>query len=61
MTLPDFSKVEIPKRIAATLFGLYFIKEVQDIRMALILAGLLAVGIIAQTLTDVWGKAKNGV
>lgn len=56
MNLPNLSNVEIPKRISAAIVGMYFLKDIKDIKMALILAGILIAGIAAQTITDTWGK-----
>lgn len=56
MNLPNLSNVEIPKRIAAAIAGMYFIKEIDDIYMAIILASILVAGIAAQTITDIVGK-----
>lgn len=56
MNLPNLNDVEIPKRMSVALIGVYFVKDVEDILMALIVAGIIVVGIACQTLTDVWGK-----
>jgi CRISPR/Cas system CMR-associated protein Cmr3 (group 5 of RAMP superfamily) len=56
MNLPDFSKVEIPKRMASALAGAYLIKDVADLKLACIVAAIIVVGIVSQTITDLMGK-----
>ena len=59
MNLPNLSNVEIPKRIAAAIACAWLIKDIQDLNMALIVASIVIVGIISQTVTDVKGKNNN--
>jgi hypothetical protein len=56
MNLPNLNDVEIPKRMSVALVGVYLVKDIEDIYMALIVAGIIAVGILCQTYTDVMGK-----
>jgi len=56
MNLPNLSNVEIPKRIAAAIACAWLIKDIEDLNMAIILASIVVVGIISQTVTDIRGK-----
>ncbi len=58
MNLPNLNDVEIPKRMSVVLIGVYLVKDIQNLYMAAIVAGLIAIGIACQTWTDV--KGKNG-
>jgi mannose/fructose/N-acetylgalactosamine-specific phosphotransferase system component IID len=59
MNLPNLSNVEIPKRIAAAIACAWLIKDIKDLNMAMIVAGIVVVGIISQTITDVKGKKQK--
>ncbi len=56
MNLPDMSNVQIPKRMSVILLGVYLVKDIEQTSMALIVAGLIAVGLACQTWTDIKGK-----
>ena len=59
MNLPDLSKVEMPKRGAIFLVYLYCIKDVADIKVALIITFAFLIYTIAQTYTDSKGKMQE--
>ncbi len=58
MNLPNLNDVEIPKRMAMAAFGAYLIKDIADLKLACLVAAIVVVGMICQTITDIRGK-KN--
>jgi hypothetical protein len=42
--------------MSVALVGVYLVKDIEDIYMAIIVASIIAVGIACQTYTDVKGK-----
>ena len=58
MNLPDLTKMDISKKMLMALVGSYFVSEMQELKLALIVAALIAVGIVCQTVIDVKG-VKN--
>lgn len=58
MNLPNLNDVEIPKRLLVVFLAIHYIKDIENIYMAGLCAGLVVVGILCQTWTDV--KGKNG-
>lgn len=59
MNLPDLSKVEIPKRISASIVGALVVAQMpivnEDLK-AILVTVIIVSGIISQTITDKWGK-----
>ena len=50
--------MDISKKMLMAVTGAYFVSEMTDLKLALIVAGLIAVGIICQTVIDAT-KGKN--
>lgn len=59
MNLPNLNDVEIPKRMTVALIGIYLVKDISDLRIAGLVAGIIIAGMICQTFTDIKGKSKN--
>jgi len=59
MNLPDLSKVEMPKRGIIFLVYIYCIKDVADIKVALIITFAFLVYVTTQTITDMRGKMQE--
>ena len=54
MTLPDLTKMDISKKMLMAISGAYFVKDIAEFRMAALVAGLIAVGIICQAVIDIF-------
>jgi len=57
--MPDLSKVEMPKRGIVFLVYIYCVKDVVDIKVALIITAAFLVYTISQTITDLKGKQQE--
>jgi len=58
MNLPDLSKVEMPKRGIIFLVYIYCIRDVVDLKIAMMITLAYLVYVIAQTHTDSKGKMQ---
>lgn len=54
MTLPDLTKMDISKKMLMAISGAYFVKDIAEFRMAALVAGLIGVGIVCQTVIDIF-------
>lgn len=59
MNLPNLNDVEIPKRMAMAAFGAYLIKDITDLKLAMIVAAIVVAGMVCQTVTDLRGKNEK--
>lgn len=61
MKLPNLSEaqVDLPQRTTMCIVGGYLVSEIQEIEKALIVAGLIAIGIICRTITTVMKERKE--
>ena len=57
--IPNMSKVDIPKRGIVFLVYIYCIRDVVDIKVAMIITVAFLVYTIAQTITDLKGKQQE--
>jgi len=53
MKLPNLNDMDVSKKMLMAISGVYFVKDITEFRMAALMAGLIGVGIIAQTIIDV--------
>jgi hypothetical protein len=58
MTLPDLTQMDISKKMLMALTGAYFVKDIIEFRTAVLVSGLIAVGIICQTVIDIFNLKK---
>ena len=54
-------KTKTGKKMAMAIAGAYFLKDIEDWKMACLIAGLITVGIIAQTVIDVLKMRNPGM
>ena len=58
MNMPDLSKVEIPKRGIIFLVYLACVRDIADLKLAVIISVVFIIYLITQTYTDLKGKAQ---
>jgi len=58
MTLPDLTKMDISKKMLMAISGAYFVKDIAEFRMAALVAGLIGIGIVCQTVIDIFHQNK---
>jgi len=58
MNMPDLSKVEIPKRGIIFLIFLAAIRDVTDLKLAMMMSTSFALYLVLQTITDLKGKSQ---
>ena len=50
--------MEIPKRMSMAAFGVYLVRDIEDLCMALIVAAIIIAAMACQTWTDIKGKKE---
>ena len=53
MTLPDLTKMDISKKMVMAMMGAYFVKEIENFKLAVVVAILVGVAIVCQTAIDI--------
>ena len=48
--------MDIPKRMTMAAFGAYMVKDIENLWMAVIVAGVIIAAMACQTWTDIKGK-----
>ena len=53
MEIPQLNKMNVSKKMAMAIAGAYFVKDIENITLAGIVAAILGIAIICQTVIDI--------
>lgn len=59
MNLPNLSEMDVSKKMLMAITGAYFVKDIAEWRMAALVAGLIGLGIVCQTVIDIYQSKKT--
>lgn len=61
MKLPNLNDVDVSKKMLMAISGAYFVKDIAEWRMAALVAGLIGLGIVCQTVIDIFASKNKAM